>query len=237
VDGGGAGRAPQHWPIAQQRTVGAGRKSPVDAVDHEWRCLTMASDGRSVDHCRVCGRVVLGLQGQDAFLEPYLLRQDSSDETAVIADIIGPCHLKCLLGSGAGAFWASRMKERYVLPHHARTVRADEESLACYTKFTKAVTIVRADGWCATLAAKSLGSARPRAGGCVIVPGKSESRIPADIVSSGDQLLPASFDFGILIDRLGIRGDLLWPEVAAEALVRSLGRTEKGSDSVTVHVR
>ncbi len=191
----------------------------------------MASEGRNVDHCCICGRVVLGLQGQDAFLEPYLLRRDNSDETVLIADIIGPCHLKCLLGSGAGTFWASRMKEHYVLPHHARTVRTDEESLACYTKFTKAVTIVRVDGWCATLAAKSLDSARPGAGGCVIVPGKSESRIPADVVSSGDQPLPATLDFGVLIDRLGIRGDLLWPEVAAEALVRSLGRTDKGADS------
>ncbi len=191
----------------------------------------MASEGRYVDHCCMCGRVVLGLQGQDAFLEPYLLRRDDSAETAVIADIIGPCHLRCLLGSRAGTFWAGRMKEHYVSPHHARTVRTDEESLACYTKFTKAVTIVRADGWCVTLAANSLDSARPGAEGSVIVPGESESRIAADAASSGDQPFPATLDFGVLIDRLGIRGDLLWPDVAAEALVCSLRRTEKGADS------
>jgi hypothetical protein len=191
--------------------------------------VTVISQGRSVEHCCFCGRVVLGLQGQDAYLEPYLLRRDGSDEAVVIADMIGACHLKCLLGSGAGTFWAARMKEYYSTPHHARTLRTDGDALACYTKVTKSVAIVRDDGWCATLAAKSLDGARPDTDGNIVLPGESECRFPLEAVPEGDRSLPAALEFGILVDRLNIRGDLLWPRAAAEARVSGLRRAADGA--------
>lgn len=179
--------------------------------------MTVMGQGRSVEHCCFCGRVALGLQGQDAYLEPHLLRRDGSDELLVVAGMFGPCHLKCLLASGTAATWAARMRERYATPHNARVVRTGVDSLACYSKQAKTITVIRDDGWCVTLPAASLDQAQSVVSGDTRVPGESECRFPGDALPGGHHKPSVTVKLGDLVDALGIRDDLLWPGAITES--------------------
>ncbi|MEV7988110.1 hypothetical protein [Micromonospora sp. NPDC085948] len=55
------------------------------------------------EQCCFCGRLSLGLSGQDFYLAPYFLGPDRSGTD----DRYGQCHLRCLRESGLACRWAS----------------------------------------------------------------------------------------------------------------------------------
>src|SRR3954471_10213893 len=64
-----------------------------------------------METCSFCGLPVIGLRGQDDFLDPYYFKDSSEDLLVREAFAFGTCHARCLVGSRWAEFWLRRRLE------------------------------------------------------------------------------------------------------------------------------
>ena len=191
----------------------------------------MADYPQCVEYCQVCGRIVLGLAGQDVVLKSYFLRRDNSDANSAEARISGPCHLRCLLNSGYGGFWASRVRDYYSIPHGARTVQSSPDTLACYSKFVKSVTVVKTDGWFLSVYAGSLSAFLLEENQHVIFRDVAEVHVPASAFPAGGLEPGEEIDFAALLKCLGILEDLYWKGIVDSVSMKPVEGGSAGTES------
>ncbi|MEU4402281.1 hypothetical protein [Micromonospora orduensis] len=111
-------------------------------------------DGGVPDQCFICGRLTLGLIGQDCYLAPYMLGQDRS----FTDDRFGQCHLKCLQESGLSRKWAAGVAD-YFCERWPDFVELDGGGRRVHGNFpAKSLVLWSIEGWFATLPFSSLRS-------------------------------------------------------------------------------
>lgn len=67
--------------------------------------------GWMLDECCICGKVVLGLAGQDQRLDRFLVEPD---DDALRAGAVGRAHTACLIGSEWGPHWNRLRRRRFL---------------------------------------------------------------------------------------------------------------------------
>ncbi len=71
-----------------------------------------------MSNCFICGNRVLGLQGQDVFLDTFYLHDEIMDQHVTDQQAFGDCHAICLADSARGDFWGKRIRENMMLVRH-----------------------------------------------------------------------------------------------------------------------
>jgi hypothetical protein len=62
-------------------------------------------------YCSLCERLVLGLEGQDWCVLPWMLAAGVTDDEV----LPGPCHVRCLHDLGVARLWAEAVQDYYCL--------------------------------------------------------------------------------------------------------------------------
>ncbi len=68
---------------------------------------------RRIPTCPFCGRIVLGLKGQDVVLDTFFLGGEDADRRLVRDGLYGDCHVFCLEQSDCGPIWADRILRNF----------------------------------------------------------------------------------------------------------------------------
>lgn len=76
------------------------------------------------ERCFICGNIVLGLRGQDLYLDTYFLQGDDSD--ILDNNAFGECHVKCLHSFRCRSLWRKRIIENFI---YSRKFKPVESSL------------------------------------------------------------------------------------------------------------
>lgn len=109
--------------------------------------MTELRDAAVPEQCIYCGRLALGLVGQDFYLAPYAITGDRS----FADDRYGQCHLKCLREAGLAEGWARAIEEHYKLrwPDYWES---DDKSWRVHASYTMRECVVwNAYGWFAVI--------------------------------------------------------------------------------------
>jgi len=123
--------------------------------------------------CFVCGQPVIGLVGQDTAVDTYLLRGGERDQEAVRAKAYGEVHLRCLVESAWGGFWADRLTANLVEARGFRTVAQDGQVSIYRNDRQRENVVVSPDGWVAWVTDDALALAAPAETG-VLLPMRHE---------------------------------------------------------------
>ena len=68
---------------------------------------------RRIPTCPFCGRIVLGLKGQDVVLDTFFLGGEDADRRLLRDGFYGDCHVFCLEQSGCGPIWGDRILKNF----------------------------------------------------------------------------------------------------------------------------
>ena len=68
---------------------------------------------RRIPTCPFCGRIVLGLKGQDVVLDTFFLDGEDADRRLVRDGLYGDCHIFCLERSDCGRLWGNRILKNF----------------------------------------------------------------------------------------------------------------------------
>lgn len=194
-----------------------------------------------LQRCCFCQLPVLELTGQSDFLDTYYLQ---AQDEALAAHAYGACHVRCLLASPWGSFWARRRAEQH---HHTRgqPIVGRVVAYTALRNINTGSTLIFADsGQFWSLADNQLNQVQPATGGVVVRHDHREYNLHlagfADVAAAirAELLVAKRFPLPRLIAMLGISEQMIHPDMLAKGELRF----ERGlqqfwlGDSLTIHM-
>ncbi len=191
--------------------------------------------------CFLCGNVVLGLVGQDAVMDTYLIDNNTPEARQVITRrAFGNCHLRCLIQSPYGGFWAQCMAR-----HEARVKRSpmlfENDTYIMYRHDrTKETRLIGKDGWTQTVTDNELYQSVSCNGGYLIAIRHDYNLNFADTPELGKSVQESifqkqSYPLLLLAQELHVEPYLLYPVAVQNGALRSrepsLSRTQAPEQS------
>lgn len=169
----------------------------------------------SVPCCTFCSLPVLGLSGQDFLLDTGYFLDDPADRAARAAHAYGDCHLRCLIESTWGSFWATRIRARFAAT--ALRLAAAQSRITVFRNdpFGESAA-VRDDGLFLTVTDLALKERAPVEGG-TLVPVRHPLSVSladrADLVRAVAAAFAAGepFPLAAVISAFGVRQRLVFP--------------------------
>jgi hypothetical protein len=180
--------------------------------------------------CFICRHPVLGLAGQDAIYDTYMLQSGERDAAAIADKAYGACHLACLAGSGWGSFWADRTVHSFAVVRRMQQLhRSDGLNVFRNAAIAQSVA-VRSNGWIDGFSDRDCAAAEAVDEGLLL-----PVAMPANLVRAMDPGLhdeivaclgaKQSFPLFDYVSRLGLAERLSFPEaIRRGSIVRSLER-------------
>ncbi len=160
--------------------------------------------------CCFCTEPVLGLFGQDDFLDTVNLAEEPDDSEVIQRELFGPVHLSCLAQSGWGPFWYRRRLDALLLSGRAQTAFQDESTTIVAQPVFGELVIAAADGRFLHVDTRQI-SGRQKLGDSWFLPVFHDLTISLKEISNYNNQILRDWQFSgassllSLIDALGIR--------------------------------
>jgi hypothetical protein len=180
--------------------------------------------------CFLCADQVLGLRGQDVTLDTFYLCNQDEDQKALANDAFGECHLRCLINSKWGGFWARRIAGNLRDVRQFECLLENEELQVLRNVRLAETIVVRSDGWFTFLPDLRLREARKTPEG-LLLPVTEEMSVMlsghSELIAEIEQELEAKRAVSLwdLTNRLGLSEHLLYPEAIRPGEVNLLQGT------------
>jgi len=123
---------------------------------------------RRADGCFICGRLVLGLVGQDTVLDTMFLKSEEEDNQVVQESAFGPVHYSCLLRSKWVQFWSKRIYENLTEVRRMPVIAVTDGYVALSNSVLRTYFVLGEDGLSATIEGENYDRWRPVDGGWLI---------------------------------------------------------------------
>ncbi|MBS1910850.1 MAG: hypothetical protein JST22_02575 [Bacteroidetes bacterium] len=175
--------------------------------------------------CFICSQQVVGLNGQDTVLDTFFLHSTRDDKLALSEQAFGECHLLCLTESAWGVFWGSRIVANLRDVRKYRVLFADDEYQMLRNDIAHETSIIRWDGWMASVQDRLFEERRPVADGHLL-PVHHEARTYLnghdDLITGlrGALLADGTYPLKQLIAALGLTDRLLYPQAIEGGTLR-----------------
>jgi hypothetical protein len=157
-----------------------------------------------IARCPFCTQVVLGLRGQDLFLDSFFLQDSDADRRATAAGVLGHCHARCLAESEWAQFWAERVRENFEEVRRFELIVDDEAFTVFRNQALQEHILLRPDGWFVRVYHRELNDAYSRSAG-VLIP-VSETRSDLAKLTSEVDLSPDNQSRRSLADLVSAMG-------------------------------
>ena len=179
----------------------------------------------NLENCEVCDRPVLELEGQFEILQPYYA--DSSDPAFELA---GWVHTPCLVGSPLSAPWVDWRIKHFSGARGYQIASKAEGWTILHDRRRRALFAFHANGASISADRSEAKMTACAGGGCLSVERDSHLTInDREFITTVQQelVIKKSVPLAKIVDKLGIRDRLQWPEVLSSGeyrLTRQLRR-------------
>jgi len=106
--------------------------------------------------CFVCERRVIGLKGQDAFLDTFYLKGEDRDRQVIEAKAFGSCHFVCLMTTQWSSFWAMHISENMQFVRRFPVIAESNDLQILHNDVMNDTVIIERQGWFTSLSDASL---------------------------------------------------------------------------------
>lgn len=171
--------------------------------------------------CFLCNSKVLGLIGQDAFLDPYNLTSKCEGDNLILnSEAFGECHIKCLIDSPFGILWSDILKRNDTENFTEESIKFINDWFICRNERGRENRIRRSDGYFLTLNDKELKNPKKKNGYNLFdFEDLFDFELPEDVVLANSLCLGGEFALLDILNNLKIAKNLVDPLILEQSLV------------------